>query len=181
MKKSVIKLLLLCIILAALVVWNGIYMECIFPDLIRCQPECTLNNLLILIQSGIKEECIFRYLPIIFSSWIYVTTKKYKNNWTSIIIILLVIFILCVQFIFSTLHIPLDPVYREILYELPPYPTFKELFDTFLLQGILGISLCVCYIIYIPKENPLNLFQIKSLIASCFVHIIHNQLIVILY
>jgi len=181
MNKNIKKFLLLCCIIVALVIWNGIYMSYIFPDDVRCQPECTLENLLVLIPWGIGEELIFRYLPIILATFVYIGLKRIGEKWAKISIIPLGIFILAVQFVFSSLHIPLDPVYREILYELPPYPTFTELFDTFLLQGVLGILLCVSYLIYIPKEKPLSRLQLKSFLACCFVHIVYNQLVITLY
>ena len=181
MNKNIKKFLLLCCIIAVLVIWNGIYMSYLFTDYLRYQPECTLENLLMFIPWGIKEEIIFRYLPFMLATCIYVGLKKIGNKWANISIIPLGILILVVQFVFSSLHIPLDPVYREVLYELPPYPTFTELFETFLLQGIVGIFLCICYLIYISKEKPLSLLQLKSLLACCFVHIVYNQLVVVVY
>ena len=181
MKKSIIKLLLLCSIIVVLVVWNGIYMNYLFPDYIRCQPECSLRNLLVFIPLGIKEEVIFRYLPLVLVTSVYVGLRKLKIKRAKMFIIPFGIFILVIQIVFSSLHIPLDPDYREILYGLPPYPTFEELLNAFLLHGVLGLSLCLCYIIYIPKNNPLSLLQIKSLLASCFVHIVYNQLVITIY
>lgn len=181
MKKSITKFLILCCIIAVLVIWNGIYMSYLFPNNIRCQYDYSLENLLILIPLGIKEELIFRYLPFIFATGVYIGIKKIGDKWAKVSIIPLGIFIIAVQFIFSSLHLPLDPVYREMLYDLPPTPTFEELFDTFLLHGIAGISLCLSYIIYIPKHKPLSLLQGKSLLASCFVHIVYNQLVITLY
>ena len=181
MKKSTKKFIVLCCTIIALVLWNGIYMDYLFPGNFRCQPDCSLKNIIMFIPLGIKEELIFRYLPLILSTCIYVSMKKLGNKWAKISLISLSFFVFCVQFTFSSLHIPLDPIYRGIVYHLPPYPTLEELFNTFLLQGVLGLSLCLCYIIYIPKEKPLSLFQGKSLLASCFVHIVYNQLVVIIY
>ncbi len=175
------KILIVCCILAALVVWNGIYMDYVFPGTNRCQPECSLKELLLFIPNGIKEELIFRYLPLLLVTCIYVWMRKIGVKWAKISIVPLAIFILAVQFVFSSLHIPLDPAYREMICELPPYPTFGELLKTFMLQGLLGTTLCVIYIIYIPKENPLSLLQGKCLLACCIVHIVYNQLVVTIY
>lgn len=180
MKKSIIKFLFLCSIIAVLVIWNGIYMGYIFPDYIRCQPECSLKNLLTFVPLGIKEEIIFRYLPFLLVTYVYVRLKKIGMR-VKIFIIPLGIFILIIQIIFSSLHIPLDPDYREILYDLPPYPTIKELVDVFLLQGVLGIVLCLCYLLYISRNKPLYMLQVESLLVCCFVHILYNQLVVIIY
>ena len=156
-------------------------MSYLFPNDIRYQPDYSLENLLMLIPLGVKEELIFRYLPFIFATGVYVGIKKIGDKWAKISIIPLGIFMIAVQFIFSSLHLPLDPLYREMLYDLPPTPTFEELFDTFLLQGVLGIMLCISYWIYISKHRPLSLFQGKSLLASCFVHIVYNQLVITIY
>ncbi len=179
MKKSITKFLILCCIIAVLVTWNGIYTVYILRD--REIWDIWLGSLIDFVLPGIKEEVIFRYLPFIFVTCIYVGLKKIGDKWAKISIIPIAIFMIAVQFVFSSLHLPLNPVYREILYELPPRPTFEELFDTFLLQGVAGIMLCISYIIYIPKNSPLSLLQIRSLLASSFVHIVYNQLVVILY
>lgn len=181
MKKILTKIFVLCCIIIVLVTWNGMYMSYFFPEDFRCQPDCSPNNLLMFIPLGIKEEVIFRYLPFVLSTCIYVSLKKIGEKWARISVVPLSILILFAQFVFSSLHIPLNPTYREIMYDLPPYPTFEELFNAFLLHGVLGISLCLCYIIYIPKDKPLSLLQVRSLLASCFVHIVYNQLVITIY
>ncbi len=179
--KKIVKILIVCCVLAALVIWNGIFTNYIFADTVRCQSVYSLEDLLIYIPRGIVEELIFRYLPFMLATGIYVGMRKIGPKWAKISIVPLAIFILAVQFIFSSLHIPLDPAYREIVCELPPYPTFEELFRAFMLQGLFGIVLCVIYVTFISKEKPFSLLQGKCLLACCIVHIVYNQLVVSIY
>lgn len=169
------KIFITCCITAILVVWNGIYLK-IFPDTTIIE-----FPLLTYITLGIKEEFLFRYIPFILATCIYIGLKKIGEKYAKLSIIPLGICILAIQLLFSSLHIPLDPVMREVLYGLPPSVTFEELFNIFLLDGILGISLCIVYIIFIPKEKPLSLLQVKSLLATCCVHIIYNEIVVNIY
>lgn len=180
MKKSIINFLILCCIIAVLVIWNGIYMKYILPDHIAYKEEFSLSNLFILTLKGIKEEFIFRYIPFIAATVAYIKLKNRKIKWAMISIIPLGAFILIIQFVFSSLHVPWDPIYREVWYELPTqHPSLVELFNAFLLYGICGIAYCISYFIYIPKHQPLSLLQVKSLLASSFVHIAYNQLVLI--
>jgi hypothetical protein len=179
--KKIVKILIVCCILAALVIWNGIYMDYISQDGVRWGLDCSLEYLLMFIPKGIVEELIFRYLPFMLAIGIYVGMRKMGPKWAKISIVPLAIFILAVQFVFSSLHIPLDPLYREMFYNLPPRPTFGELFNIFLLQGVVGISLCAIYVMFISKEKPFTLLQGKSLLACCIVHILYNQLVVTIY
>jgi hypothetical protein len=176
MNKSVKKFFVLCCITAVLVVWDEIYASLFFTE--DCQTKWSLIKRLILIPLGIREELIFRYLPILISTCIYLGFKKIGARWGKISLIPLGILILVVQFVFAIVHLPLDPLDREALYDLPPYPTLAEIIEAFFYHGIAGIVFCICYLIYIPKEKPLSLLQVKSLIASSFAHIVCNQLIV---
>lgn len=177
MKRTLTKFLALCCIIMVLVLWNKIYTDLFLDDNVIYKEDFSLSNLFILILLGLKEEFIFRYLPFILTVFVYLKSKKNNPKLTNYTTILSAIFILSIQIIFSSLHTSWDPIYREIFYNLPPYPTFGELINTFLLHGVVGLALCISYIIYIPKDNPLSLLQGKSLLASCFVHIVYNQLV----
>ena len=178
MKKSIIKFLILCCIIAILVYWSGLYMKYVLPDHVAYRPECTVSKFIEFVLLGTKEELIFRYLPFILATCIYVWIKKMGNKSAKISLFPLVIFIFIVQIVFSSLHVTWDPIYREIFYGLPPSPSFDELFKAFLLHGIAGIAFCISYFIYIPKDKSLSLLQLRSLFASSFVHILSNQLII---
>ena len=182
MNKSVKKFFVLCCIIAALVAWDEIYVSLFFTE--GCETEVwqtdgwqtktTLIGRLILIPMGIGEELIFRYFPILISTCIYLGFKKMGDRWGKVSLIPLGIFILVVQLVFAIVHLPLDPINRETVYDLPPYPTLAEITKAFFYHGVAGIVFCICYLIYIPKEKPLSLLQVKSLIASSFAHIVCN-------
>ena len=155
-----------------LVCWNKIYKTYISPGIGWLPDE---NSLIIL---AIREEVIFRWLPFIVISCFYAGFKKFKLEIKRKYIIISMLFILIVQFGFALIHIPLDSVEREILYDLSPNPTFRELLNAFCLEGTLGIVLSIIYYIYIPKNNPLSSLQILSLIMSCFVHFTYNYILV---
>ena len=175
MNKSVKKFFVLCCIIAALVAWDKIYASLFFEE---SQGKWSLIKRLILIPLGIGEELEFRYLPFLISTCIYLGLKKIGARWGKKSLIPLGIFILVAQLLFAIVHLPLDPFRRETVYDLPPYPTLAEIIKAFFYHGIAGIAFCICYLIYIPKEKPLSLLQVKSLIASSFAHIMCNQLIV---
>ena len=176
MNKSVKKIFVLCCIIAALVVWDEIYASLFFTE--GCKLKWSLAGRLILIPMGIWEELIFRYLPILISTCIYLGFKKIGDRCGKISLIPLGIFILAVQIVFAIMHLPLDPCDREVVYNLSPYPTLTEIIKVFFQHGIAGIAFCICYLMYIPKEKPLSLLQVKGLIASSFVHIVCNQLVI---
>ena len=174
--KSVKKFWVLCCIIAALVVWNEIYASLFFIEGYKI--KWSLVGRLMLIPMGIGEELMFRYFPILISTCIYLGLKKRGARCAKISLIPLGIFILVVQLVFAIVHLPLDPLHRQTVYDLPPYPTLAEIIKAFFQHGIAGIAFCICYLIYIPKEKPLSLLQVKSLIASSFAHIVCNQLII---
>lgn len=179
MNKSVKKIFVLCCIITAVVAWDEIYASLFFTE--GYQTKWSLLRRLILIPMGIGEELIFRYLPILISTCIYLGFKKIGARWGKISLIPLGIFILVAQLVFAIMHLPLDPFDRETVYDLPPYLTLAEIIKAFFYHGIAGIAFCISYLIYIPKEKPLSLLQVKSLIASSFVHIVCNELVISLW
>ena len=179
MNKSLKKFFVLCCIIAALVICDEIYSSLFFTG--ERPIKWSLIRSLMVIPMEIGEELIFRYLPILISTCIYLRFKKLGARWGKISLVTLGIFILVVQFVFAIMHLPLDPLRRQTVYDLPPYPTLFEILEAFFYYGTAGIVFCICYLIYIPKEKPLSLLQVKSLIASSFAHIVCNELLFILW
>ena len=181
MNKFLTKFGFFCLIIVVLVEWNVIYNTYIFPDDIGFMPEYSWDSLLnILIPLGIKEEIIFRWIPILLSTVIIMFMRKKQTKWQKPTICFLVLFVLSVQIIFAFMHVPWDSVDREVLYNLPASPTFEELKKAFLLHGVVGIRLCISYIITIFKNTQLHLLQLYSVISSCFVQMVYIQLLIVM-
>lgn len=127
---------------------------------------------------AVKEEIIFRWIPILLSTAIIVLMRKKQVRWQIPIFCFLALFVLIVQLVFALVHLPWDPLYREMVHELPASPTYSEILGVISNQGVMGVGFCISYFITISKNKPLHLLQLYSLISSSFVHFILNTLII---
>ena len=169
LKKIVISIIITGLLLAY---WKLIYIQYVDPEIGFI---LALDDIIPL---GIYEEIVFRWLPYIVVSSIYVWSKKVSNpKLQGIILSVLILLIIFVQLISSIIHMPIDPIVRQYFYELPPRITSEELCKNFLSQGVLAIILSLTYYIWIDKKKPLKDLQLASLIACIITHIIYNVFI----
>lgn len=172
---TILKLLLLPCIIVGIVVWKDMYFKYVRPEAV---PLSGSDPWIEYVLKGVKEELAFRYLPFILVTCVYLELKKVGNKWARMALFPLGLLILTIQVLFSTLHLPIDPIYREVFYQLPASLTFDEIIKAFLFHGVSGIAFCISYLIFIHKERPLYLIQLQCLLASSFVHIMSNLYII---
>ncbi len=162
------KILVTIFLLVICIAWNRFY--CWITDTERSYFIADIMSFLL----AMKEEAIFRYPPFMVATAIVLLCRKLNIKKMTPIYAFLIIAILIVQIVFALMHIPWDENIREMVLEMPAKPQVSEYVTALALQGVLGITLCVVYYLFINKLKPLWLAQFIPFIVCVVFHFINN-------
>ena len=162
------KVLVTIFLLVVCIVWNRFY--CWMTDTESSYYIIDFMSFLLVM----KEEAIFRYIPFMVATAIILLCWKLNVKKMTPIYALLIIAILVVQIVFALLHITWDENIREMVFQMPVKPEMSEYGLALSLQGVLGITLCVVYYLFINKRKPLWLAQLIPFIVCVVFHFINN-------